>query len=134
MKTEDKVGLERVVDTLGACANFGRPVEKSFGEALECCGRVGCVVGIFDPCAKRFRADGSDGFCGFTDEGNASAKRFKFGFEQLGDVEGHVALAHGVSVANDEPALLHFCPISADVSGINGDVEVCKGLVAVGRG
>ena len=127
VEAEDEVWLEGEVDEVGAGADFGGAVEESFGEFLE--GGWGVVAGgrggLVD---EGLGAEQGDGFWFFADEGDAGAEGFELGAEEFGDEECHVAFGDGGLAIYAEPAFFHFRPFTADVTGVDGDVESIEGF------
>ena len=126
MEAENEVWLDGVVNEIGAGTDFSGAVEELFGKTAEGIG-IGLGGGIGEG-FEILRADGGDWFWGGADEGDFGAHFAEEGCEDLGDFECHIAFGDGGIGANLEPAFFDFRPISADVAGIDGDVEVLEGF------
>jgi len=132
MQTKDEIGFNRFVDEFGAGADFGGAVKKAFGETEPGGGRIIGRAEIFRSIQQRIWADRCDRFGRFADERDFCAERFEFRPEKFRDEKCHVALGDRFSVADDEPAFLHFRPVSADVARVDGDVEAFERPVGWG--
>lgn len=74
VEAEDEVGLDGVVDEVGAGADLGGAVEELFGKLAEAGGVFS--GGIGGEGAEIARAEGGDGVVGGADEGDGRAQFF----------------------------------------------------------
>jgi hypothetical protein len=44
-------------------------------------------------------------------------------------MQGHISFHNRLCIPDLKPAALNFCPLSSDVSGVDGYVEIFKGFV-----
>lgn len=129
VEADDEVGFEFSVHAMPAGADFGGPVEETFGFADDFCFRGGAAFGgeALACCGDEFRRpQGSEWAGGVADEEDGRAKVFKSRFEKLGGGEGEVAFPDGRRVPVLERPLFHGGPWSAEVSGIDGDADAVE--------
>ena len=129
VEADDEVGLEFSVHAMPAGADFGGPVEETFGFAEDLCFRGGAAFGgeALACCGDQFRGpQGSERVGGVAEEEDGRAQVFKPRFEQLGGGEREVAFPYGRGIPVLEGPLFHGGPWSAEVSRIDGDADAVE--------
>lgn len=130
VEADDEVGMKFGVHAMPAGADFGGPVEETFGFADDFCFR-GCAGFGGEALACRGdefrRPQGSEWVGGVAEEEDRRAQAFKARSEKLGGGEREVAFPDGRGIPVLEGPLFHGGPWSAEVTGIDGDADAVEG-------
>ena len=133
VQAENQIGMQSRVYHSRSLADLLGAVEKDLalpahtllphgivgsGKILRRIFGAGCFQDRAGSASEIIRPEGRHRFVFFPDERDAGAQGLKFGRQHFRHAQSHFPLFDGRSVAQPEPAFLHFGPGASDVAGI----------------